>query len=83
VRNVDHLIYLIVLLLYFCFIVITGATEMIYVPMSLEIRYVGKEFVRFFGQKGGKSVASVLLSGINAHMSCCLRVPKLVWGGVF
>jgi hypothetical protein len=53
---------------------------MIYVPMSLEIRYVGKEFVRFFGQKGGKSVASVLLSGINAHMSFSLRVQSFVCG---
>jgi hypothetical protein len=62
------------------FVVITGATEMIYVPMNMEIRYVGKEFVRFFGQKGGKSVASVLLSAVNAHLSLSLRIQSLFCG---
>jgi ATP/ADP translocase len=45
----------------------SGAMEMIYMPLDHEVRYVGKEFVRFFGHKIGKSGASLAFSFVNAQ----------------
>ena len=38
-------------------------------PMSHEVRYLGRELVRFFGQKGGKWVSQQVLSVITAIYS--------------
>ena len=35
--------------------IMTSATEMIYMPMGHEHRYLGKELIRFFGHRMGKS----------------------------
>jgi ATP/ADP translocase len=37
--------------------IMTSATEMIYMPMNHQERYLGKELIRFFGHRMGKSVA--------------------------
>jgi ATP/ADP translocase len=34
--------------------IMTAATEMIYMPMSHDDRYLGKEVIRFFGHKLGR-----------------------------
>lgn len=60
------------------FVVMTGATEMIYMPLEQDVRYLGKELVRFFGHKLGKSGASLLLSAANAHFSPSL-VTQSIW----
>jgi hypothetical protein len=46
--------------------IMTSATEMIYMPLDCEVRYVGKEFIRFFGHRLGKSFASIILCTFNA-----------------
>lgn len=40
--------------------------EMIFVPLDFESRYVGKEIIGVFGYRFGKSLMSLLLSGITA-----------------
>jgi ATP/ADP translocase len=37
-----------------------SASEMIYMPMGHEVRYVGKELIRYFGHKLGKSGISII-----------------------
>lgn len=46
--------------------IMTSATEMIYMPLDCEVRYIGKEFIRFFGHRLGKSAASIILCTLNA-----------------
>jgi hypothetical protein len=59
--------------------VMTAASEMIYVDMGHEVRYLGKELIRYFGHKMGKSAASLLLSGLIAQFDPTLRTQSL-WG---
>lgn len=66
--------------------IMTSATEMIYMPLECEVRYVGKEFIRFFGHRLGKSFASIILCTMNAkyqwsHLSQSIIaiVFALVW----
>ena len=47
--------------------IMTSATEMIYMPMNSEQRYLGKELIRFFGHRMGKSAAVMILSAASAH----------------
>ena len=47
--------------------IMTSATEMIYMPMSGEQRYLGKELIRFFGHRMGKSAAVMILSAASVH----------------
>jgi len=47
--------------------VMTVATEMIYMPMDKDVRYLGKELVKFFGHKLGKSGSSIFLSIVSAQ----------------
>ena len=62
--------------------VMTAATEMIYMPMDQDVRYLGKELIRFFGHKLGKSAASLILSGIVGHLQPSLGTQSL-WSAVF
>lgn len=48
--------------------IMTSATEMMYMPLDYEKRYIGKEFIRFFGHRLGKSAASITLSTMNAKL---------------
>jgi ATP/ADP translocase len=49
--------------------IMTSATEMIYMPMNHQERYLGKELIRFFGHRMGKSVAVMILSAASAHFN--------------
>jgi TLC ATP/ADP transporter len=60
--------------------VMTSAMEMIYMPMGHEVRYLGKELIRFFGHRLGKSGTSLLLSAASAHFKPTLRAQS-VWSG--
>ena len=40
----------------------SSAMEMIYMPMGHDVRYLGKELIRFFGHKLGKSATSLILT---------------------
>jgi hypothetical protein len=62
--------------------VMTAATEMIYMPMGQDVRYLGKELIRFFGHKLGKSAASLILSAIVGHMQPSLGTQSL-WSALF
>jgi ATP/ADP translocase len=57
--------------------IMTSATEMIYMPMSSEQRYLGKELIRFFGHRMGRSAAVMMLSAASAHFkpSMATQVP--------
>ena len=58
--------------------VLAGAMEMIYMPLDSETRYLGKEYVRFFGSKVGKTGASLALTTLTAHIRPSLTT-KCVW----
>lgn len=58
-----------------------SASEMIYMPMGHEVRYLGKELIRFFGHKLGKSGSSLVLSALVSHVNPSLSVQS-VWGAV-
>ena len=58
--------------------VMTASTEMIYIPTSYEVRYLGKEFVRFFGHKLGRSVSSLALSAVSYRLQPSLQT-QLLW----
>ena len=65
----------------------TAASEMIYMPMSVDDRYLGKEVIRFFGHKLGKSGSSVLLSSAVAKIQPSMSTmyfwtgfATLLWG---
>lgn len=62
--------------------IMTAATEMIYMPMDQDVRYLGKELIRFFGHKLGKSAASLILSGIVGHLQPSLGTQSL-WSAIF
>lgn len=54
---------------------------MIYMPLNSDIRYLGKEYVRFFGSKLGKTGSSLLLSAIMARLQPSLFTQCLwSWG---
>lgn len=59
-----------------------SASEMIYVPLGHEVRYVGKELVKFFGHKLGKSAASLVLSFLIAKLQPSIMFQS-IWGGAF
>ena len=68
--------------------VMTSAMEMIYMPMGHEVRYLGKELIRFFGHRLGKSGTSLLLSAASAHFRPTLQAQAVwsstliaLWGG--
>jgi len=61
--------------------VMTSAMEMIYMPMGHEVRYLGKELIRFFGARLGKSGTSLLLSAASAHFQPSLST-QTAWSGV-
>jgi hypothetical protein len=60
--------------------VMTSSMEMIYMPMGHEVRYLGKELIRFFGHRLGKSGTSLMLSAASAHFKPTLRAQS-VWSG--
>lgn len=67
--------------------IMTAAGEMIYMPMSHDDRYLGKEVIRFFGHKLGKSGSSLLLSTASsrlqpssATMSSWAGAATIIWG---
>jgi ATP/ADP translocase len=62
--------------------VMTAASEMIYMPMDRDVRYLGKELIKFFGHKLGKSAASLILSYFIARLAPTLSTQS-VWGAVF
>ena len=41
-------------------------SEMVYVPLDFESRYLGKEVIGVFGNRFGKSGISLVLSGLGA-----------------
>ena len=58
-------------------------------PMSHDHRYLGKELIKFFGHRMGKSGATLLLSAASAHFSPSMRTQSLwsfvitaAWSGV-
>jgi hypothetical protein len=55
----------------------TSATEMMYMPFNEDVRYLGKELVKFFGGKLGKSGSSLTLSALNAQFLPTLHVQSL------
>jgi ATP/ADP translocase len=59
-----------------------SASEMIYVPLGHEVRYVGKELIKFFGHKLGKSAASLALSYLISRNQPSLMFQS-IWGGAF
>jgi hypothetical protein len=59
-----------------------SASELIYMPLGQEVRYVGKELIKFFGHKLGKSFASLILSVLIAKLSPSLWV-QILWGAIF
>lgn len=61
--------------------VMSAATEMMYMPFNEDVRYLGKELVKFFGGKLGKSGSSLTLSALNAHFQPSLGMQSL-WAGV-
>jgi hypothetical protein len=60
--------------------IMTSATEMIYMPMDHDHRYLGKELVRFFGHKMGRTVAVFVLSAANAHFNPSIWMQSS-WAG--
>lgn len=62
--------------------VMTAASEMIYMPMDHDVRYLGKELIKFFGHKLGKSTASLMLSFCIGALNPSLSSQSL-WGAVF
>lgn len=58
-----------------------SASEMIYMPMGHEVRYLGKELIRFFGHKLGKSGSSLVLSALVSHLNPSLSVQS-IWGAL-
>jgi hypothetical protein len=58
-----------------------SASEMIYMPMGHEVRYLGKELIRFFGHKLGKSASSLVLSALVSQLQPSLAMQS-TWGAV-
>ena len=61
--------------------IMTASTELIYMPMGQEVRYLGKEMIRFFGHRLGKSAASLILSYMVGHFKPTLGV-QLIWSTI-
>ena len=61
--------------------IMTASTELIYMPMGQEVRYLGKEMIRFFGHRLGKSAASLVLSYMVGHFKPTLGV-QLIWSTI-
>ena len=61
--------------------VMTSAVEMMYMPFNEDVRYLGKELVKFFGGKLGKSGSSLTLSALNAHFQPGLYMQSF-WAGI-
>ena len=59
--------------------IMTSATEMIYMPMSSEQRYLGKELIRFFGHRMGKSAAVMILSAASAHFKPSMATQVITY----
>ncbi|RYG65579.1 hypothetical protein EON64_11625, partial [archaeon] len=59
--------------------VMNAASEMIYVPLGHEVRYLGKELIKFFGHKLGKSLSSVIISTAIHKFSPSLQ-QQSIWG---
>ena len=59
--------------------VMNAATEMIYVPLGHEVRYLGKELIKFFGHKLGKSLSSVVISTAIHKYQPSLQ-QQSIWG---
>ena len=57
--------------------VFAASAEMIYMPMHSEARYLGKELIRFFGQRLGKTAASLSLSYLISAYSPTLPMQAL------
>ena len=64
--------------------------ELVYVPLDFESRYIGKEVISVFGYRFGKSLTSLLLSGVTVfaardfglqEMSYITTSMALLWGG--
>eukprot|EP01038_Epipyxis_sp_PR26KG_P006551 gene6551-8998_t len=62
--------------------IMSPASEMIYMPMGHDVRYLGKELIKFFGHKLGKSAASLVLSGFISQLNPSLASQSL-WGVTF
>jgi len=60
--------------------ILTSASEMIYMPMGQDVRYLGKELIRFFGHRMGRSVASLALSTLTAHFRP-ITTTQSMWCG--
>ena len=61
--------------------------EMVYVPLDFESRYIGKEILSVFGYRFGKSMMSLILSGLTSacgnfslqQLSIFCDMAALVW----
>jgi hypothetical protein len=62
--------------------VMHSAAEMIYMPLGHELRYVGKELVKFFGTKVGKSISSLILSLVINQLNLSLSVQSIIGAGL-
>jgi len=58
--------------------IMSAAMEMIYMPMDHQVRYLGKELIRFFGHRLGKALTSFLLSIATAKLEPSLKM-QAVW----
>jgi hypothetical protein len=61
--------------------VMHSASEMIYMPLGHEVRYLGKELIRYFGHKLGKSGSSLVLSAMVSQLQPSLAMQS-VWGAI-
>ena len=62
--------------------ILHSASQLIYMPLGQDVRYVGKELVRFFGHKLGKSGSSLILSALISQLNPSLAVQS-IWGALF
>jgi hypothetical protein len=61
--------------------VMHSASEMIYMPLGHEVRYLGKELIRYFSHKLGKSGSSLVLSAMVSQLQPSLAMQS-VWGAI-
>ncbi len=59
--------------------ILTSAIEMIYMPLDLKERTLGKELVRFCGHKLGKTLTSIVFSSILSHVTLDSK-SQHTWG---
>lgn len=60
----------------------TAATEMIYQPMTYEARYLGKELIKFFGQKLGRSGSQLVLTTAMVKLQPSLATQSMWCSGL-